>query len=136
MADLEPSAPNQQLPGEGISMLTVGQLIRQLEHLPPDLPIGALDVNRIAGSQRVTLAVRDVVDLDVAHDPSCGEPLSVWLTCQPSDGHHSVPVVVVQKEGCGCAVPLDPEQDQSVNLDAILCAHHSPDELVARAARR
>lgn len=117
-------------------MLTVGQLIRQLEHLPHDLPIGALDVNRIAGSQRVTLAVRDVVDLDVAHDPSCGEPLSVWLTCQPSDGHHSVPVVVVQKEGCGCAVPLDPEQDQSVNLDAILCAHHLPDELVARADRR
>jgi hypothetical protein len=117
-------------------MLTVGQLIRQLEHLPHDLPIGALDVNRIAGSQRVTLVVRDVVDLDVAHDPTSGEPLSVWLTCQPSDGRHVVPVVVVQKESCGCAVPLDPEQNRSVNLDAIRCAHHTPDELVTRSARR
>ena len=117
-------------------MLTVGQLIRQLEQLPHDLPIGALDVNRIAGSQRVTLAVRDVVDLDVAHDPSCGEPLSVWLTCQPVDGRRSVPVVVVQKEPCGCAVPVDPEQDPSVNLDAIVCAHHIPDEVIARSAHR
>ncbi len=117
-------------------MLTVGQLIRQLKHLPHDLPIGALDLDRIAGSQRVALAVRDVVDLDVAHDPSCGEPLSVWLTCQPTHDRRSAPIIVVQKESCGCAVPLDPEQDQSVNLDAILCAHHTPDELVARAARR
>jgi hypothetical protein len=117
-------------------MLTVGQLIRQLEHLPHDLPIGALDVDRIAGSQRVTLAVRDVVDLDVAHDPSCGEPLSVWLTCQPTDDHRSAPIIVVQKEACGCAVPVDPENGRSVNLDAIRCAHHIPDELVARCARR
>ena len=30
-------------------MLTVGQLIRQLEHLPHDLPVGAIDVDRVAG---------------------------------------------------------------------------------------
>lgn len=117
-------------------MLTVGQLISQLEHLPHDLPVGAIDVSRIAGSQRVTLAVRDVVDFDVAHGPSRGEPLSVWLTCQPTEGHRSVPVTIVQKEPCGCAVPLDPGRDGSVNLDAIPCTHHIPDELVARSARR
>lgn len=117
-------------------MLTVGQLIRQLEHLPQNLPLGALDVDRIAGSQRVALAVRDVVDLDVAHDPICGEPHSVWLTCQSTDGRRSAPIIVVQKESCGCAVPVDPENDRSVNLDAIRCAHHIPDELVARSTRR
>ena len=116
-------------------MLTVGQLIRQLERLPHELPIGAIDVDRIAGSQRLTLAVRDVVDVDVLHGRGHGEPLSVWLTCQPTNDDRDVPVTVVPKESCGCAVALDAAQDGSVNLDAIPCAHHIPDELVARSTR-
>ena len=114
-------------------MLTVGQLIRQLEHLPHNLPVGAIDVT---GSQRLTLAVRDVVDVDVAHDQIHGEPLSVWLTCQPTEALRGAPVTVVSKDPCGCAVPLDPARDAIVNLDAIPCAHHVPDELVVRSARR
>ena len=117
-------------------MLTVGQLIRQLEHLPHDLPVGAIDVDRVAGSQRLTLAVRDVVDFDVAHGQVHGEPLSVWLTCQPTEALRGAPVTVVSKDPCGCAVPLDPARDVIVNLDAIPCAHHVPDELIVRSARR
>lgn len=117
-------------------MLTVGQLIRQLEHLPQDLPVRAIDVDRIAGSQRLTLAVRDIVDLDVLHGHGRGEPLTVWLTCQPTDGNRDVPLTVVSKASCGCAVPLDAAQDGTVNLDAIPCDHHIPDELIARSARR
>jgi hypothetical protein len=117
-------------------MLTVGQLIRQLEHLPHDLPVGVIDIARITGSQRLTLSVRDVVDLDVAHGLDYGQPLSAWLTCHPTNGHRDVPVTVVNKEACGCAVPLDSSRDGSVNLDAIPCAHHIPDDVVARSARR
>lgn len=117
-------------------MLTVGQLIRQLEVLPHELPIGAIDIDRIAGSQRLTLALRDVVDLDVVHGRGSGEPLSVWLTCQPTNDDRDVPVTVVSKESCGCAVPLNAARNRFVNLDAIPCAHHLPDELVARSARR
>lgn len=117
-------------------MLTVGQLIRQLEHLPHYLPVGAIDVDRMAGSQRLSLSVRNVVDVDVLHGQDRGEPLSVWLTCRPANGRRDVPLTVVSKEPCGCAVPLDAARSGSVNLDAIPCEHHTPDEVVARSARR
>lgn len=117
-------------------MLTVGQLIRQLEYLPHDLPVGAIDVDRLPGSQRLTLSVRDVIDLDVVHAHDRGEPLAVWFTCHPTNGNRDVPVTVLSKDSCGCAVPLDSSRNGSVNLDAIPCAHHIPDEVVARSAHR
>lgn len=118
-------------------MLTVGQLTRLLVHLDPDLPVGAIDIDRLPGSQRVGIAMRTVVDVDLAHTADDGSPRSVWLTCvEPHRSPCTPPTIVVAKDPCGCLVPLDPTNGRSVNLDAIPCAHRRTDESTARLGRR
>ena len=65
-------------------MYTVGQLIRQLATLDPTTPVGIIDIDRYPRSQRATISLRDIVDIDVVHDAANGKPQSVWLSAQPA----------------------------------------------------
>ena len=67
-------------------MLTVGQLAQHLSTLDPKLPIGIIDIDRHPGSQRATITLRVLTDVDVIHEARTGEPQAVWLTAQPSTG--------------------------------------------------
>ena len=55
-------------------MLTVGQLAQHLSTLDPKLPIGIIDIDRHPGSQRATITLRVLTDVDVIHEPRTGEP--------------------------------------------------------------
>jgi hypothetical protein len=125
-------------------MLTTGQLAQHLSTLDPTLPIGVIDLDRHPGSQRVTINLRILADVDVVHDPHSGEPQAVWLTAQPltdQPGHLNVctpKTVVVPSHPCGCLIPITvaDANDRSINLDAFPCPHHQPNDLVARSAQR
>jgi hypothetical protein len=124
---------------KGTVMLTVGQLVQRLSELDPALPVGAIDVDRLPGSQRLNVATRDVVDVDTAHHPTTGQPLVAWLTCRTPIAAFSplsLPKVVVQMDPCGCLVAVDADSTRSINLDAVGCAHHQPDAPHDHAARR
>jgi hypothetical protein len=123
-------------------MLTVGQLAQHLTTLDPNLPIGVIDIDRHPGSQRATITLRALTDIDVVHEPQTGEPQAVWLTAQPIDGqpadlHEYAPTtVVLRSHPCGCLVPIAVAGGRSINLDAFACPHHQPNDLVIRSAHR
>lgn len=120
-------------------MYTVGQLIKQLTALDPTTPVGIIDIDRHPGSQRATISLRNLVDIDVVHDAESGAPQAVWLTAQTSAAiNPPTPpsTVVLTRTPCGCLIPMALAERRSVNLDAVPCPHHSPDELVIRSGRR
>ena len=123
-------------------MLTVGQLTQHLNTLDPTLPIGIIDIDRHPGSQRATITLRVLTDVDVIHEPRTGEPQAVWLTAHPSSGQPDplagrLPsTVVLPSHSCGCLIPIAVVAARSVNLDAIPCLHHQPNDLVIRSAHR
>ena len=123
-------------------MLTGGQLAQHLSTLDPNLPIGIVDVDRHPGSQRATITLRVLPDVDVIHESRTGEPQSVWLTAQPSSGQpdplagRSPSTVVMPSHPCGCLIAIVIGAGRSVNLDAFHCPHHQPNDLVIRSADR
>lgn len=123
-------------------MLTVGQLAQHLSTLDPNLPLGIIDIDRHPGSQRATIALRVLADVDVIHESRTGEPQAVWLTAQPSSGQtdsltgRSPTTVVLPSQPCGCLIPITVAPRRSVNLDAFPCPHHQPNDLVIRSAHR
>ena len=112
-------------------MLTVGPVAQHLSTLDLYLPIGIIDIDRHPGSQRVTISLRVLTDVDVIHEPRTGEPQAVWLTAQPSAGQsdpltaRSPSTVVLPRHRCGCLILV--ADIRSVNLDAFPCPHHQPD---------
>lgn len=120
-------------------MYTVGQLIKQLTALDPATPLGIIDIDRHPGSQRATVSLRNLVDLDVVHDAESGAPQAVWLTARasaPADLPIAPSRVVLTRTRCRCLIPVALADRRSVNLDAVPCPHHTPDELVIRSSRR
>ena len=121
-------------------MLTVGQLLNQLAALDPDLPVGVIDIDRSAGSQRVDISTRTIIDTDVMHQAGSGAPRAVWLTAQtygPNDDlSNDEPItIVLPRRQCGCLLPIRLSSQRSVNLDAVGCPHHQADDVVTRSAR-
>ena len=123
-------------------MLTVGQLTQHLNTLDPNLPIGVIYIDRHPGSQRATITLRVLTDVDVIHEPRTGEPQAVWLTAQPpsvqpgSLAGRSPSTVVLPSHPCGCLIPVAVAAGRSVNLDAFPCPHHQPNDIVIRSAHR
>jgi len=123
-------------------MLTVGQLAQHLSTLDPNLPIGIINIDRHPASQRATITLRELTDVDVIHEPRTGEPQAVWLTAQPTPGPadrlagRSPSTVVLPSHPCGCLIPIPIAAGCSVNLDAFPCPHHQPNDLVIRSAHR
>ena len=123
-------------------MLTVGQLAQHLSTLEPNLPIGIIDIDRHPGSQRATIALRVLTDVDVVHESRAGEPQAVWLTAQPAAGRadrlagRSPSTVVLPSHPCGCLIPIAIAAGRSLNLDAFPCPHHQPNDVVVRSAQR
>ena len=121
-------------------MLTVGQLLNQLAALDPDLPVGVIDIDRSAGSQRVDISTRTIIDTDVMHHAGSGAPRAVWLTAHtygPDDdlSDDEPTTIVLPRHPCGCLLPVRLGTQRSVNLDAVNCPHHQPDDVVTRSAR-
>lgn len=123
-------------------MLTVGQLAQHLSALDPTLPIGIIDIDRHPGSQRATVTLRVLTDVDVIHEARTGEPQAVWLSAQSSGGQpdpltgRSPSTVVLPSHPCECLIPIAVAPGRSVNLDAFPCPHHQPNDLVIRSAYR
>ena len=123
-------------------MLTVGQLAQHHSTLDPNLPIGVIDIDRHTRSQRATITLRVLTDIDVIHEPRTGELQAVWLTAQPPSGRpdlltgRSPSTVVLPSHPCGCLIPIAVAAGRSVNLDAVPCPHHQPNDLVIRSAHR
>jgi hypothetical protein len=123
-------------------MLTVGQLAQHLSTLDPKLPVGIIDIGRHPGSQRATVTLRELTDVDVIHEARTGEPQAVWLTAELSTGQtdsltgRSPSTVVLPRHPCGCLIPITVAAGRSVNLDAFTCPHHQPNELIIRSAHR
>lgn len=120
-------------------MYTVGQLIKQLTTLDATTPVGIVDIDRNRGSQRATISLRGLVDMDVVHDVDSGAPQAVWLSAQTSaaiDLPAPPHTVVLTRTPCGCLIPVALADHRSVNLDAVACPHHAPDELIIRSSRR
>lgn len=120
-------------------MYTVGQLIKQLTALDPTTPVGIIDIDRHPRSQRATISLRDLVDIDVVHDAESGVPQGVWLSAQPASIGElptAPTTMVLGRTPCGCLTPIALEGRRTVNLDAYHCPHHQPDELVIRSGRR
>ena len=121
-------------------MLTVGQLAQHLSTLDPTLPIGIIDIDRHPSSQRATITLRELTDVDVIHEARTGVPQAVWLTAQPSGGQpdpltgRSPSTVVLPSHPCGCLVLIAVADGRSVNLDAFPRPHHQPNDLVIRSA--
>ena len=125
-------------------MLTVGQLAQHLSTLDPKLPIGIIDIDRHPRSQRATVTLRKLTDVDVVHEARTGEREAAWLTAQPSGGQpdpltgRSPSTVVLPRHPCGCLIPIPiaVAVGRSINLDAFPCPHHQPNDLVIRSAHR
>lgn len=121
-------------------MLTVGQLLNQLAPLDPDLPVGVFDIDRFAGSQRVDISTRTIIDTDITHQAGSGAPRAVWLTAHtygPDDdlSNYEPITIVLPRHPCGCLLAIRLRTQRSVNLDAIGCPRHQPDDVVTRSAR-
>jgi hypothetical protein len=123
-------------------MLTVGQLAQHFNTLDPTLPVGIIDIDRHPGSQRATITLRVLTDVDVIHEPRTGEPQAMWLTAQtasvqPDPLTGRLPsTVVLPSHPCGCLIPVAVATGRRVNLDAFGCAHHQPSDLVIRSFQR
>lgn len=123
-------------------MITVGQLAQHLTTLDPTLPIGIIDIDRNPGSQRATINLRALTDIDVVHHARTGDPRAMWLTAQPITGQpdclNACPptTVVLPSHPCGCLIPIAVASGRSINLDAFPCPHHQPNDLVIRSAHR
>ena len=120
-------------------MLNVRQLIHHLSTLDPELPVGVIDIDRNSTSQRASIGLHVLVDLDTVHDPQSGEPLAVWLTAQTLDDNETLrrlqpATVVLPRHPCGCLIPVTLTSARSINLDAFACPHHQPNDLVVRSA--
>jgi hypothetical protein len=122
-------------------MLTVGQLIDHLTTLDRDLPVGVLDIDRSPRSQRASLELHALVDVDVVHDPHTGAPEAVWLTAQTIDPptsaalQHARPhVAVLPRQPCGCLIAVTLATRRNVNLDAVACPHYKPSDVIIRSA--
>lgn len=120
-------------------MYTVGQLIKQLTALDPATPVGIIDIDRHPSSQRASVSLRNLVDLDVVHDAESGAPQAVWLSAQtsaPADLPIAPSSVVLTRTPCRCLILVALADQRSVNVDALPCPHHTPDELILRSSRR
>jgi hypothetical protein len=118
-------------------MRTVGQLINHLAALDPNTPIGVIDIDRHSNSQRATISLRNLTDVDVVHDGELGTPHAVWLSAEPGRPDElpdARPIVVLTRTPCGCLIPIALEERQTINLDAYACPHHQPHELVVRSS--
>lgn len=120
-------------------MYTVGQLINHLAALDPNTPIGVIDINRHTNSQRATISLRSLADVDVVHDDGSGAPQAVWLSAavpaRADELPDARPTVVLARTPCGCLVPLALDERQTINLDAYSCRHHQPHELIVRSSQ-
>ena len=120
-------------------MYTVGQLIKQLTALDPTTPVGIIDIDRHPSSQRATISLRNLIDIDVVHDAISGTPMAAWLTAQPApavDRPCAPNTVVLTRTPCGCLIPITFADRRRINLDAVPCPHHQPDELIIRSSQR
>ena len=123
-------------------MFTIGLLAQHLSNLDPTLPIGIIDIDRHPGSQRATITLRVLTDVDVVHEPQTGEPQAIWLTAHPPSGQTdpltgcSPSTVVLPSHPCGCLIPIAVAAGRSINLDAFPCPHDQPNDLVIRSAHR
>jgi hypothetical protein len=123
-------------------MLTVGQLAQHLNTLDPTLPIGIIDIDRQPRSQRATITLRELTDVDIIHESRTGEPQAMWLTAETASvqpdplAGRSPSTVVLPSHPCGCLIPIALISGRSVNLDAFPCPHHQPNDLVILSADR
>jgi hypothetical protein len=122
-------------------MLTVGQLVDHLTTLDRNLPVGVIDVDRSPRSQRVSLELHALIDVDTVHDPHTGTPQAVWLTAPSVDTgsgpmlEHARPhTVVLPRDPCGCLIAVTRVTRRNVNLDAVACPHHQPSDVTIRSA--
>lgn len=59
-------------------MATAAVLIAALRSLDPDLPVGALRVERVGG-EMTSFHLNDVVEVHVMHHADTGAPVAAWV---------------------------------------------------------
>jgi hypothetical protein len=120
-------------------MATVASLISALEALDPDLPVGALRVER--HGEMHTFHLNDVVEVHTTHDQASGDPVVVWVvTALPTRDttpellRRSVPAAwTVTRHRCGCVLSLPVLLERRISTLAVGCPHYKPGEHLRRA---
>jgi hypothetical protein len=116
---------------------TVGSVLAVLRGLDPDLPLGALRVER--HGEMTDFDLGDVVEVHVESDRVSGRPLSVWAvvglqsTNMPAALFQAVPERwTVTRSGCGCVASVPVLPGRKVSTLAAPCPHYTPSR-IARA---
>jgi hypothetical protein len=121
-------------------MATVGSLISALQALDPDLPVGALRVER--HGEMHSFHLNDVVEVHTTHDPTSGDPVVAWVVTAlptrdttPEVLRRSVPAAwTVLRHRCGCVLSLPVLLERRISTLAVGCPHYEPGEHVRRTA--
>jgi hypothetical protein len=123
-------------------MATVASLISVLEALDPDLPVGALRVERYG--EMHSFHLEDVVEVHTTHEPVSGVPVAAWVVTAlpmkdttPEVLRRSVPAAwTVVRHRCGCVLSLPVLLERRISTLAVGCPHYEPGDHVRRVAER
>ena len=122
-------------------MATVGSVIAALQGLDPDLPVGALRIER--HGEITTFHLNDVVEVHVTHQTVSGEPLAAWVVTglptadTPEVLRQALPAAwTVTRDRCGCVLPLRVRLERQISTLAARCPHREPSEQALRIAER
>ena len=119
-------------------MATVGSVMAVLQGLDPELPVGALRVER--NGEIIAFAVDDVVEMDVVQHRSSGRPLAAWVVtglktaATPEVLYEAVPSTWTIARECGCIVPVPVRPGRRVTTLAVPCPHYEPSSIALRHA--
>jgi hypothetical protein len=110
---------------------TVGSVIAVLQGLDPELPVGALRVER--HSEITAFDLGDVVEVHVEHRRDSGRPVAAWVVVglptadTPEVLYGAVPSTwTVTRAGCGCVMPVRVLPGRRVTTLAARCPHYEP----------
>lgn len=123
-------APRTVLEEETV-VATVGSVIEALRGLDPELPVGALRVER--HSEITEFDFADVVEVHVEHRQRSGRPRAAWVVVglptadTPEVLYEAVPSMwTVTRAGCGCVMPVQVVPGRRVTTLAARCPHYEP----------
>ena len=114
-------------------MATVGSVMAVLQGLDPSLPIGALRVER--SGEITSFEVDDVIEMDVVHHQSSGQPLAAWVVtglktvATPEVLFEAVPSTWTITRPCGCIMPVPVRPGRRVTTLAVPCPHYKPSSI-------
>ena len=121
-------------------MATVGSVIAALQGLDPDLPVGALRVER--HGEVTAFDVGEVVEVHVEHDGVSGRPRAASTVVGLPTGEmpeallEAVPARWPVMRRCGCMFALRVAPGRKVTTMAIRCLHYEPSRIALGLAAR